>query len=150
MNEGKIDWCQGSVGNALTSKTKEALATISADGSSFFMMLEEAYIDKNSHNNKYPEMISAVNRYNDAIAYVIEFVLMHPDTVLMITADHETGGVIKLNDGSFRFTRTSHSNADVPLFTMGSGTETLTNGVCNNVNIAKFIASVFGESNFGD
>lgn len=150
VNEGKIDWCQGSVGNALTSKTKEALATISADGSSFFMMLEEAYIDKNSHNNKYPEMISAVNRYNDAIAYVIEFVLMHPDTVLMITADHETGGVIKLNDGSFRFTRTSHSNADVPLFTMGSGTETLTNGVCNNVNIAKFIASVFGESNFGD
>ena len=114
------------------------------------MMLEEAYIDKNSHKNKYPEMISAVKRYNDAIAYVIEFVIMHPDTALVITADHETGGVFKLSNGSYTFTRTTHSNANVPIFTLGYGTEELTNGVCNNVNIAKFVARIFGESSFGD
>lgn len=150
IKTGKIDFCEGSVGNALTAKAKDALATISADGSTFFMMLEEAYIDKNSHNNKYPEMVSAVNRYNDAIAYVIEFVLMHPDTALIITADHETGGVRKLNDGRFIFTRTNHTNTDVPLFALGYGTEALTKEVNNNVNIAKFIAGIFGESNFGD
>ena len=95
-------------------------------------------------------MVSAVNRYNDAIAYVIEFVLMHPDTALIITADHETGGVRKLNDGRFIFTRTNHTNTDVPLFALGYGTEALTKEVNNNVNIAKFIAGIFGESNFGD
>ena len=150
IKTGKIDFCEGSVGNSLTAKAKEALSLISADGSSFFMMLEEAYIDKNSHKNKYPEMISAVKRYNDAIAYVIEFVIMHPDTALIITADHETGGVFKLSNGSYTFTRTTHSNANVPIFTLGYGTEELTNGVCNNVNIAKFVARIFGESSFGD
>ncbi len=150
IKSGKINFCEGSVGNSLTAKAKAALDLISADGSSFFMMLEEAYIDKNSHNNKYPEMISAVNRYNDAIAYVVEFVLMHPDTALIITADHETGGVKKLTDGRYIFTRTTHSNTDVPLFTMGYGTEALTKDVCNNVDIAKFVANIFGESNFGD
>ena len=113
------------------------------------MMLEEAYIDKNSHKNKYPEMVSAVKRYNDAIAYAIEFVLMHPDTVLIITADHETGGVTKASNGKYEFTKTTHTNTDVPLFAMGAGTEVLTDGVCNNVNIAKFIAAIFGDSNFG-
>ena len=150
IKTGKIDFCEGSVGNSLTAKAKEALSLISADGSSFFMMLEEAYIDKNSHKNKYPEMISAVKRYNDAIAYVIEFVIMHPDTALVITADHETGGVFKLSNGSYTFTRTTHSSANVPIFTLGYGTEELTNGVCNNVNIAKFVARIFGESSFGD
>ena len=150
IRTGKIDFCEGSVGNSLTAKAKEALSLISADGSSFFMMLEEAYIDKNSHKNKYPEMISAVKRYNDAIAYVIEFVIMHPDTALIITADHETGGVFKLSNGSYTFTRTTHSNANVPIFTLGYGTEELTNGVCNNVNIAKFVARIFGETSFGD
>ena len=150
IKTGKIDFCEGSVGDSLTAKAKEALSLISADGSSFFMMLEEAYIDKNSHKNKYPEMISAVKRYNDAIAYVIEFVIMHPDTALVITADHETGGVFKLSNGSYTFTRTTHSSANVPIFTLGYGTEELTNGVCNNVNIAKFVARIFGESSFGD
>lgn len=146
---GQIDWCEGSVGNALTKNEQSALNLISADGSAFFMMLEEAYIDKNSHKNKYPEMVSAVKRYNDAIAYAIEFVLMHPDTVLIITADHETGGVTKASNGKYEFTKTTHTNTDVPLFAMGAGTEVLTDGVCNNVNIAKFIAAIFGDSNFG-
>ncbi len=149
IKSGQIDWCEGSVGNALTKNAQAALKRISADGSSFFMMLEEAYIDKNSHKNKYDEMVSAVKRYNDAIAYVIEFVLMHPDTVLIITADHETGGIVKLTNGKYTFTKTSHTNTDVPLFAMGAGTEVLTAEVCNNVNIAKFIAAIYGDNSFG-
>lgn len=150
ISGGNIEFCEGSVGNALTSKAAEALATISADGSSFFMMLEEAYIDKNSHNNDYDGMVMAVNRYNDAIAYVIEFVLMRPDTVLIITADHETGGVTKLNNNTFKFTRTTHSNTDVPIFALGGGADTLLKDLkCDNTDVAKFIASVFGESAFG-
>lgn len=149
ISSGKIEWCAGSVGNALTENAKSALNLISADGSSFFMMLEEAYIDKNSHSNEYAEMVSAVKRFNDAIAYAIEFTLMHPDTVLIVTADHETGGVTRLASGKYAFTKTSHTNTDVPLLAMGAGTETLTAGVCNNVNIARFIASVFGEASFG-
>lgn len=150
ISDGNIDFCEGSVDNALTSKAAEALSVISADGSSFFMMLEEAYIDKNSHNNDYDGMVMAVNRYNDAIAYVIEFVLMHPDTVLIITADHETGGVTKLKDNTFKFTRTTHSNADVPIFALGGRADTLlTDSKCDNTDVAKFIASVFGENAFG-
>ncbi len=149
IKNGDIDFCQGSVGNALTAKAKEALSIISADNSSFFMMLEEAYIDKNSHDNKYDDMVMAVKRYNDAIAYVIEFVLMHPDTVLIITADHETGGVNKLG-ATYRFTKTTHTNTNVPVFALGGGSERLlTDSKCDNTDIAKFIAAVFGAEDFG-
>ncbi len=147
--DGSVDWCAGSVDNELRQNARDALKLISADGSNFFMMLEEAYIDKNSHNNVYDGMVDAVKRFNDTIAYVIEFVVMHPNTALIVTADHETGGVKTSDSGSFAFTKTTHTNTDVPLFTIGYGTETLTVDVCNNVNIAKFIATIFGNDDFG-
>ena len=41
-------------------------------------------------------MLHRVECFNDAIAYVAQFVFCHPDTALIITADHETGGLTAL------------------------------------------------------
>ncbi len=136
------------VGNKVTDYTKEALRAISGDNSNFFMMMEEARIDWNSHSNDADAVISNVKSYNDTIATVIQFVLQHPDTVLVITADHETGGLVKDN-GNFAFTKADHTSANVPIYAIGAGTEMFNGQTVENIEIPKFMAKAFGDNNFG-
>lgn len=147
--DGKVDWCAGDVGNKLTTNTTDALKLLSANNSSFFLMVEEGHIDKRSHSNDANGCINMVKRFNDDIAYVIQFVLCHPDTVLIVTADHETGGITKMSDGSFKYTTGNHSTANVPICAIGYGTEVFNDKESDNTAIPKFIAKIYGENNFG-
>lgn len=145
-----IEYAKGSVGDYLLSETKNALKTISADGSRFFMMIEEGHIDKNSHSNNFEGMFSALSRFDKTITYVSTFTVMHPETVMIITADHETGG-IKCSEelGVYRYTSTSHTGVNVPILAMGAGTEIFNGQAVENIEIAKFLAAIFGAEKFG-
>ncbi len=147
--ENKVTVAEGSVGPYLTEITATALSTISENGSKFFAMIEEGWIDKHSHNRSFEEMFVSLNRFNDVIAYVMEFVLMHPDTVLIVTADHETGGIVETDSGEYKFTSTNHTNADVSVFAMGATAERFNGVTVDNIDIAKYIAGIYGDANFG-
>lgn len=149
VNSGKIDYCMGDVDNSLRTRTAEALNKLSKNNSPFFIMIEEGQIDKRSHSNLMDECIDMVERFNDDIAYVIQFVLCHTDTVLIITADHETGSIKESNDGSFYYTSVDHSTKNVPIYALGKGTEYFNGKTVDNTEIAKFMAKVFGEEHFG-
>jgi len=158
IEKEQVTYTAGSIAeNKLTDYTREALRAISEDGGSFFAMIEEAHIDKHSHNNTLSKARMAVKYYNDVIAYVIGFVMMHPETALIITADHECGqlhfdaekGVFvyrPYGNGSY-----DHSNVNVPLYGLGNGAEEFVNSkdAVDNTDIAKFIASIFGADDFG-
>ncbi len=159
--EGKVDYLCG-IGSQdeIMDETREALALVSEKGSSFFVMIEEAHIDKRSHYAEKNSMQDAVKRYNDVIAYAIGFVMLHPTTALIVTADHETGRLTPDGNGSYTwesYDRMSgddkyyeHTDLQVPVFGLGDGVETLLgNAEIDNTDIPKFIASIFGESSFG-
>ena len=136
---------------------REALAIIAKGGSQFFMMVEGAYIDKDSHNNRYDKCVEAVKQYNEVIAYMSTFVFCHPDTALIVTADHETGALTKDSSQKYGYKYTSgsssyrqHTNNDVPVFALGPKTEYFNNYRVENVCIPHFAAQAFGETNFGD
>ena len=148
VNEGKIDYCAGSVDNNLTSEIGKALALISADNSSFFMMIEEGIIDKKAHSRDKEGIAQMVIRFDDAIAYATQFTLCHPDTALIVTADHETGGVYKHKD-DYRFRSSDHTNADVPVYALGAGTSIFNGAKVENIDLAKFCASVYSTEPFG-
>ncbi|MCQ2354979.1 MAG: alkaline phosphatase [Clostridia bacterium] len=150
ISKGEVDYCAGSVSDRLYDCTRESLQLISADGSRFFTMIEEAYTDKGGHNNEMNTVQKAVIRLNSCIAYAAAFVFFHPDTVLIITADHETGGITKNSDGTYKFTTTTHTNSDVPVYAIGTGTAELFAEKTDNTNIAKFIAKILGNDKFGD
>lgn len=154
QQSGELLYVNGSVGSSLTLETRTALKKISKNNSSFFIMVEEAYTDKGSHSNDANTSNSAVGRFNDSIAYAIAFVMLHPDTALIVTADHETGGIRQNADGTFSYTTTSHTATDVPYFALGGenvkefvmNTDTKLNNVWN----AMFLATIYGVDDFGD
>ena len=127
----------------------DTLDKIDNDSDGFFIMYEEAHIDKHCHDNDLTQTYMAVVRFNQAIARFMEYAFYNPETVVIITADHETGGLSDIG-GELGFDTDEHTAADVPVFAWGMGTEALANTTVENVTIAKLIASWMGENNFGD
>ncbi len=152
LSEKKVDYAIGSVDDELTSNVANALYGMTAEKDNrFFAMVEAAYIDKRSHSNDMTSVVNMVKRYNDVIAYVVEFMLFHPDTVLVITADHETGGItLNRTTGRYYFTSGDHTNTNVPVFALGNGTEIFNGKVVDNIDIPKFVATIFGNTTLGN
>ncbi|MBE6626059.1 MAG: hypothetical protein E7628_02605 [Ruminococcaceae bacterium] len=156
MSEGLVEYCYGTsddeYGDGLTNEAREALSIISKDDSRFFIMIEEAYIDKESHARDMEDMPDKVVRFNECIAYCSVFAVIRGDVFVIVTADHETGGVSKSMEGWY-MPRGTHTNTSVPLFCLGfEGLADLATGkTIDNTNIAKFIAkTLYGVEDFGD
>ena len=164
-----MEYCAGSVaGSNLTIVSRKALSAVSKDADPFFIMIEEAHIDKRAHADDMGGVIEHVKYYNDLIAYVICFTLCHPDTALIITADHETGGIREGNqntddddgekygyefsvwEGTPHDSKRAHTNQNVPLYAFGAGIEGFDETATENTEIARFIARAFGDNDFGD
>ena len=146
--EKKIDFCKGEVSDSLVNEVKSALDLISKDNSRFFTMIEESDIDKGSHAKDEVKVAYSVARFNNAIEYATQFTLMHPDTALIVTADHETGKLSHAN-GLFLFRSDDHTNVNVSFFAIGAGTEELNGKTVENVELAKFVAGAYTSEEFG-
>ena len=124
------------------------LNTLSKNENGFFMMYEEAYIDKYCEKNDIDGTFDALVRFNQVIGIVMEFAFYNPETAVIITADHETGG-LKFSGGEFKYSTSNHTGSDVPVFAFGMGTEKFNDEVVENVDIPKTIAALWGVERFG-
>ena len=129
----------------LEQRIGATLDTLSKDEDGFFLMYEEAYIDKHSHDLKVENTARAVLRFNQAIATFMEYAFYHPDTFLLITADHETGGLSWMSE-KFKYISGGHTSRDVPVFAYGEGAAVFDEQTIENVQIPKTIAALWGES----
>lgn len=160
----KVDYTMGRSADShdapnpdILTGAREALDIIAKGGSQFFMMVEGAYIDKKSHNNDLAACVEAVKQYNEVIAYISTFVFCHPDTALIVTADHETGALTADSSKTYGYKYTNgsssyrqHTNSDVPVYALGPGTEYFNGYKVENTLIPHFAAKAFGDNNFGD
>ncbi len=76
----------------LAAMTEAALARLEADEDGFFLMVEGGQIDWAAHSNDAGWMLAELLRFDAALAVALAYVEAHPDTLLVVTADHETGG----------------------------------------------------------
>ena len=170
IDQKKIEYTMGRASDSYSAAnpdiltgTRDALEIIAAGNSQFFMMIEGAYIDKRSHQDDIEGCIASVKQYNEVIAYMSTFVFCHPDTALIVTADHETGALSKDSGAKYGYSYTNrdgtnenggayrqHTNNDVPVYALGPKTEYFNNYRVENVCIPHFAAQAFGETNFGD
>lgn len=128
----------------LRSAITNTLQTLSQDEDGFFMMYEEAYIDKHCHNNDAKNAYLAMVRFNQAIALFMEYAFYNPETMVIITADHETGGLQIDENGAFSYTTGDHTSTNVPVFAYGAHAEVFGEKTIENVQIPKTIAAMFG------
>ncbi len=128
----------------------DVLGKISTDEDGFFIMYEEAYIDKHCHDNDMDWTYKTLLRFNQAIGQFMEFAFYHPDTLVIITADHETGALKPNANGNLQYNSEEHSFANVPLFAWGMGAEIFDGQTVENVQIPKTIAKMWGVADFGD
>ncbi len=153
IKKGEVNYTYGAGANnkvSLVPYTKEALSIIATENSPFFIMIEEAYIDKNSHNNDLTKTTASVKNYDQVIAYCIAYTMVRADVMLVITADHDCGNLSKKANGDYVYNATNHTNKNVPVFALGDGAaELLSKKVIDNTDIPKAFAKIFGSDNFG-
>ena len=127
---------------------RNTLSALEEDPDGFFLMYEEAYIDKHSHDLDMEKTFHAVVRFNRAIGLFMEYAFYHPETFLIITADHETCGLDIAGNGSFVYTADYHTALDVPIFAYGQGAEVFHNACMENNEIPKVFASIWAVEDF--
>ncbi len=115
----------------------------------FFLMIESSGTDKFGHKNNIKGKLSGVVTLDRTVAAALKFMEDNPDTLLIITSDHETGGV-KLPTGDEKLTdlltTNKHTDTPVRVFAVGKGSEYFKDKTVDNTDIAKFvIKAIKGE-----
>lgn len=77
---------------SLTEMTSKALSVLEKDEDGFFLMVEGGQIDWAAHNNDAGTMLHEMIKFSDAIDVVLDWMKGRDDTLLVVSADHETGG----------------------------------------------------------
>lgn len=79
--------------NVLLSCTKYALKMLPNKEQGFFLMVEGAKIDLESHDNNINGMIKELKAFDEVVEYCLNYAKNDRDTCVIVTADHETGGL---------------------------------------------------------
>lgn len=112
-------------GNILAKATKHSLQFLSSKNRPFFLMVEGAQIDSYGHYNNVPGIVSEGIDFDRAITEAVKFADKMGNTLVIVTADHETSG-FSIPQGDIGkgiiegdFTTKDHTGTMVPLFAYG-------------------------------
>lgn len=108
----------------------------------FFLMIESAGTDKYGHNGTINGKLASVVTLDRTVAAALLFMEENPDTLLIVTSDHETGGIRIPEEGENLYaavTGTEHTATPVRVFAVGAGSEYFSGKTVDNTDIAKFI-----------
>jgi alkaline phosphatase len=78
---------------ALADLTSAAIEILDQNPRGFFLMVEESAIDRMAHRNNAPLMLKGVLELDRAVQVASAFAKRAPDTLIVVTADHECGGL---------------------------------------------------------
>lgn len=138
---------------SLTKMTSKALDMLDND-KGFFLMVEGSNIDTYESKCDMESTLGQMQDFDKAVDYVLEWAEKHPGTLVIVTADHETGGVTlpdnpkpeDINDSCFT-SDGEHTNTDVWLFASGAQSKELCKkDVIDNTDIAKYMRKVIEDS----
>ncbi|MDX1301273.1 alkaline phosphatase [Photobacterium sp.] len=112
---------------ALKEMTEKALDLLSKDKDGFFLMVEGGQIDWAGHSNDAGTMLHEMIKFDEAVQSVYQWAKDRDDTLIIVTADHETG--------SFGF---SYSSQGLPKPEKRSGQAFQKRDYAPNFNFGKF------------
>jgi len=136
----------------LTKSINKSFELLSDCPNGFFMMAEGAQIDYGGHRNDMQYVVRELLDFDLAVSAALKFADRNNETLVIVTADHETGGITLL-DGNYtkgeidgQFSSTDHTGIMVPVFAYGPHSEDF-RGVYENTEIFRKIINAFGILN---
>jgi alkaline phosphatase len=136
-------------GNMLPTSTQTAINILTKNKKGFFLMVEGSQIDWGGHGNNADYVEKEMIDFDQAIGKALDFAEKDGHTLVIITADHETGGMSlvegNLQQGTVvaKFNTTDHTGVMVPVFAYGPGAQ-LFQGVQENTDIFEKMMKLFG------
>lgn len=128
-------------GPVLRDAATKAIAMLSRNKNGFALMIEGSQIDWACHNNDSAYLRAELADFELMLHAVLDWAEKEGNTLVVVTADHETGG-LTLPDGDIaegtndvRFLWGSHTGCMVPVFAFGPGAERFS-GIQQNTDIA--------------
>ena len=138
---------------SLAEMTRKAIELLQQNRNGFFLMVEGSQIDWGGHANDLDYVIREVLSFDEAVKVGLDFALKDRHTLVLVTADHETGG-LAINGGSFDgkelevgWTTKHHTGVPVPVFAFGPHSLQFM-GVHDNTEIPRMVANTIGMKDF--
>lgn len=129
-----------------------ALDIVSEDPDGFFLMIENEESDTQSHANSDEATLEAeMADFDSLVGMVLDYQAQHPDVLVLVTGDHETGGMALpyRNDPRrtmfMTWTTGGHTGTLLPLFAMGPGAERF-GGIIRNDRVGQILKELVGGS----
>lgn len=136
-------------GNMLPASSGKAIEILSKNSKGFFLMIEGSQIDWAGHANSADTLVDETLDFDKAVGVVLDFAKKDGHTLVVITADHETGGVTitggdrATHKVELSFSTKDHTAVMVPVYAYGPGAGKFT-GIYDNTDIFQKILSAYG------
>lgn len=140
LGENKVPSVQNGRKDAFPNAVKKALEVLNTKEEPFFLMVEGAQIDNGGHSNSTSDIVEEMLDFDQAIAEALRFADANQNTLVVITADHETSGfgIVGGNqsEGMVQgdFLTVDHTGIMVPLFAYGPQSQNF-GGIYENTEI---------------
>jgi alkaline phosphatase len=125
MTKGDVPGIMAGRGNVLAEVTRQGLEFLNSKNKPFFLMVEGAKIDSYGHANNVAGIVSEGIDFDRAITEAVKFADTTGNTLVIVTADHETSGFsipqgnLETNMIEGDFTTDDHTATMVPIFAYG-------------------------------
>jgi alkaline phosphatase len=123
----------------LPQATAKALSMLSQNEKGFFLMVEGSQIDWGGHANDIDYVLTETLDFDRTVGVALEFAEKNPGTLVVVTSDHETGGLTlpaaesEYNKTTSLFSTGGHSAVMVPVFSYGPGADRFS-GIMDNTD----------------
>jgi len=128
----------------LSDMTKTAISILGNHDKGFFLMVEGGKIDHAGHKNDLKKNVYETIEFAKAVQTAIDWAAKHGDTLIVVTADHETGGLkVTKNNGKGKLPEVTwstrgHTAANVPVYAIGKNAERF-KGTMDNTDIFRLV-----------
>lgn len=117
-----------------------AIERLSKDPDGFFLLLEHEGTDSTAHNGATALFEISVRSLDETVGVALEFVNRHKDVLLIVTGDHETGGLQIQGPVAeplqLKWTTGGHTAQPVPIFSQGPGSGNFS-GLLDNTDVGR-------------
>ena len=134
-------------GDLLARASLKGIELLNQNRNGFFMMVEGSQLDDYGHFNQLDLLMKETLDFDQTIGKMMKWAAQDGETLVVVTADHETGG-LTLVDGNKDegkvtccFSTKSHSGVMVPVYAFGPGSEQFS-GIMENTDIFKKIKAL--------